>query len=197
MRAVIAFALLTAPAFAEPITERGYVVGCSDKACSIVAAGFKLTAAKKGTDPEVWDFLTGLEPITAVSFEGELGAMGDITAPVKVTYIETQPDDAYQDTLRYVQGDWKPMGDETQFFIRIKGLEWQEVLDGEVIARFLIDAGATCSSGVAPGGIAINLNPMGGDPSTAPCWQLEYATDTQMDLRDFSGDVGVISYLRQ
>jgi len=197
MRAFIALALLTAPAFAEPITERGYVVGCSDKACSIVAAGFKLTAAKKGTDPEVWDFMAGLDPITAVSFEGELGELGDITAPVKVTYIETMPDDLYQDTLRYVQGNWKPKGDTSTFFIRIKGMEWQEIVDRKVSTRFLIQPSDTCATGVVPGGIALNLVPIGGDPSWAICWKVDGASETELHVSDFTGEQGRVTLLRK
>lgn len=195
MKRLMALALLASPAAADPVSERGYAMGCGDT-CTIVAGGFVLSV-DPDSDPEVLKLLTSLDPITAVSFEGELGEMGDITAPITLTWLKTEPDDPYQETLRYIQGDWKPEGEETPFFIRIDGLQWDEVIDGEVSASFLIQASDSCPDGVQPGGIALSLFPFGGDPSSAVCWQLEYATDTQLDLRDFTGQQGQVSFIRQ
>lgn len=186
--------LLATPALAEPVAEHGYALGCAEE-CTLVAAGFVLNV-DPASAPEVMALLQSLDPITAVSFEGDLGEMGDMTAPLTLTALKTEPDDPYQDTLRYIQGDWKPQGEETPFFIRIDGLQWDEVVQGEVSASFLIQPGETCPDGVAPGGMAISLYPFGGDPSSAACWQLEYATDTEMDLRDFSGDQGQVTFTR-
>ncbi|NBZ88051.1 hypothetical protein [Stagnihabitans tardus] len=197
MRLILLAALAGSPALADPISDRGYALGCDQAACTIVASGFILTAAVEATAPEVWDFMAGLDPITAVSFDGELGELGDISAPIQVTYIKTEPEDLYQDTLRYIQGAWKPMGEETPFFIQINGLQWDEVVNGEVAASFLIQASDGCADGVTPGGIALSLIPMGGDPGSAVCWQLEYATDTEMDLRDFTGTQGQVTFIRQ
>lgn len=197
IRKLLVLVLVAAPAVADPITESGYVIGCSDKMCKIAAAGFTLTAGRKSTDPEVFRFMQELKPLTAVSFEGELGTLGDATAPVKVTYIETMPEDPYQDTLRYIQGNWVPMGDTSGYYIRIKGMEWQDIIDGQVSSSFLMQPSDTCTSGVQPGGIALNLVPIGGDPSWAICWKIDYATDTEMDISDFTGEQGQVSLLRK
>lgn len=187
--------LLAAPAFADPIAERGSALGCGES-CTLVAAGFILTV-DPASDPKVLTALRTLAPLTAVSFEGDLGEMGDITAPVTLTALKPEPDDLYQDTLRALQGEWKPDGEETPFVIRIDGMQWDEVTEGEVSASYLIQPSEACADGVTPGGIALSLIPMSGDPASAPCWQLEYIDDKTLDLRDFSGDQGQVSFLRQ
>jgi hypothetical protein len=156
-----------------------------------------LSVANDGSTPaRIISQLANLDMLTAVNLKGDLGDLGDITAPLTLTGLSVREDDLYQDTLRYIQGTWKPQGEEAQFAVQIYGLQWQEVSDGEVVATYLITPGETCADGTTPGGIALSLYLMGGDPAEAACWQVEYATDTSLDLRDFKGDQGQVTFER-
>ncbi len=196
MRAALVLALCAGPALADPISERGYALGCGE-GCTIVAAGTILTVSEEGTDPAVWKLLQGLEPLSAVSFQGELGEMGDISAPVTLSYLKVETDDPWQRQLRAIQGNWQPLGEETPFEVQISGLGWDEVTQGETTASDLIGAGAACADGTAPGGLVLSLRPLGGDTEEAACWQVLDVSATQMDLRDVTSDKGTVSYIRQ
>jgi hypothetical protein len=187
---------LTVPALAEPVNERGYFVGCDGADCLLVASGFRFYVRDDGTMGA--DLLAGLDPMTAVTFVGDMLSMGDISAELDLTEVALVPDDLLQDTLRALQGDWHPDGEDTPYFIRIIGLEWQEITPpDEVNGAYLISVGTTCANGVEPGGPALVLHALGGDPDAAACWQVQYIDDTTLELRDFMGDWGLVTYTRR
>ena len=194
---LIPLGLLASPALAEPFSHSGYTLGCDDTGCTVYAAGFLLYVANDGSTPaRIIAKLASLDVLTAVNLKGDLGELGDSSAPLTLTGLSVKTDDLYQDTLRYIQGGWKPKAEEAPFYVQINGLQWQDISGGEVSATYLISPGDTCADGTAPGGIALSLYLMGGDPSEAACWQVEYATDTELDLRDFKGDQGQVSFER-
>ncbi len=194
---LIAFSLLAFPALAEPFSHSGYTLGCDEAGCTVYSAGFLLTVANDGSTPaRIISKLANMEALTAVNLKGDLGELGDSSAPLTLTGLSVKTDDLYQDTLRYIQGGWKPKAEEAPFSVQINGLQWQEVTGGEVTATLLISPGDACADGTTPGGIALSLYLMGGDPAEAACWQVEYATDTELDLRDFKGDQGQVAFER-
>jgi hypothetical protein len=57
--------------------------------------------------------------------------------------------------------------------------------------------GEDCGSGVRPGnGMAITLYRYGDDPGDDACWRLEYVDDATLELRDFKGDQGAVTFAR-
>jgi hypothetical protein len=199
--ALLALTLLAHPALAEPFEGRGYLVGCDGDAagsgCRIVASGVIFHVRDgEGTNEGMMDLLWSEPPVTAVTISGEMGDLGDITAPLVLTSLSFPQDDPFQDTLRYLQGDWRPDGEDTPFLLRITGLEWQEWQDDELLAAFLITPSEACADGVIPGGMVLSLRQIGGDPSESACWQVEYATDTTMDLRNVTRGFGLVTYAR-
>jgi hypothetical protein len=194
---LIALSIMASPALAEPFSHNGYTLGCDEEGCTVFAAGFLLSVANDGSTPaRIISNLANLDMLTAVNLKGDLGELGDATAPLTLTGLSVKEDDPYQDTLRYIQGTWKPKAEEALSSVQIYGLQWQEISAGEVSATFLITPGETCADGTAPGGIALSLYLMGGDPAEAACWQVEYATDTELTLRDFKGDKGQVTFER-
>lgn len=188
-------AVLAAPALADPYQGRGYTLGCDDQGCSLVSGGVFMVTTPDSY-PDAIAVLLGLEPLTAVDLVGDIVGKGDITADLYLADVAVAADDLYADTLRYIQGEWRPQGEETPFSIRIDGLMWTEITAEGEGPSFLMSPGETCADGVAPGGIALSLVMIGGDPGEAACWQVEYAIDTTLDLRDFKGDQGLVSFVR-
>ncbi len=196
-RAALPLALgLAAPVLAEPISDRGYTVGCSDDGCVIQASGFSFFVAYGGGSDEIKDMLVALPPVSAVAFEGEMSNMGDSSADLILSALTPVPDDLYEGNLQAMQGDWTPMGEETPFVVRIAGLDWEEQVNGEFADAFAMSVGEACADGVVPGGMAINLYRYGDDPAADACWQLEYIEGDTMVLRDFKGDQGQVEFSR-
>jgi len=199
LAACLAACAFVGSARAEAIVEQGYFVGCdADWTCLFVASGFRFYVRDDGTtDPAMIDELAAWEPMTAMAFEGEILSMGDISAEFSLTALAPVEDDLLQDTLRALQGDWQPDGEETPFFVRIEGLEWQDVTPpDEVQAAYLISAGISCADGMEPGGPTLVLYQLGGDPEAVACWLVQYVSDTVLELQDVQGDWGLVTYTR-
>lgn len=187
---------------AEPLDETGYFTGCflddasGADVCEVVASGFRFYASPDGgSDPAVMQALMDLPMLSAVTITGEILSMGDLTAEVRLQSVTPVADDLLQGTVQAIQGDWRPEGEETPFYITINGLDWTEMQD-EPLASYLISAGTTCADGVEPGGPALVLYEMGGSPDAAACWQVEYVDDKTLQLRDFMGDQGQVVFTR-
>ena len=181
---------------AEPLSDSGYVTGCTDAGCFIESRGFSLSVTDATTPSDLMTLLRSLPNVSAIAFDGEMTNMGDSSADLALTKVTKVADDLNEGNLQYMQGDWAPVGEETPFVIRISGLTWQEVVQDEPGDSFAIVASDACADGVVPGGMAINLYRLGDDPAADGCWQLEGITDTSMFLRDFQGDWGQIEYTR-
>lgn len=125
---LIVLSLLASPAIAEPFSQTGYALGCDATGCTVFSAGFLLSVANDGTTPaRIISKLANLAMLTAVNLKGNLGELGDSSAPLTLTGVSVKTDDPYQDTLRYLQGGWKPKAEEAPFSVQIHGLQWQEV----------------------------------------------------------------------
>lgn len=204
MRAsILCFCLLAAGfARAEPMADIGYVVGCDGKSvpasCVIVSRGFNLRVVQGGGTPDaVFALLRGLPAMAAVSFRGDLGALGDSSAEIVLHSVQAEPEELYQGNLQAMQGRWQPVGEQTPFFIEINGMDWAEVMQGEVADVFLMSVGEACGSGVLPGnGMAITLYRYGDDPADDACWRMDHVDDTALELRDFKGDQGAVRFTR-
>lgn len=189
-------------ALAEPMADQGYAVGCdatvAPASCVIVSRGFNLRVVEGGGTPDaVFARLREMPAMSAVSFEGDLGELGDSSADIVLRALQPEPDELYQGNLQALQGRWQPEGEETPFTIEIKGMDWTEVVQGEVTDVFLMSVGEACGNGVLPGtGMAITLYRYGDDPADDACWRLEYVDDSKLELRDFKGDQGAVSFTR-
>lgn len=194
--------LAAVAAWAEPIAESGYAVGCDDEglpvACYIAAAGFTLTVMQDGgTPPDLFERLQQLDPVTAVRFTGDLGEMGDSSATVVLDDLQVQADDLYEGNLRAMQGRWSPVGEETPFVIEISGLDWLEMVQDELATAFQMVVGEACGDGILPGnGMVIALYRYGDDPGDDACWRVEYVDEATLELRDFKGDQGLVAFAR-
>lgn len=200
---IVALALATAtPALAEPVSGAGYLVGCATEEgpaqCTIVFGGFNLSVLGDGGTPEaLFAQLVALKPISAVTFEGTLSDMGDSSATLVLSAVAARADDLYEGNLRAMQGRWTPAGEETPFEVQISGLDWVELQMDEVLDSFLMTVAEACGSGILPGnGMAITLYRYGDDPGDDACWRLEYIDDKTMELRDFKGDHGAVTFTR-
>ena len=196
---------LTAPiaALAEPLKESGYVVGCDQEgsplACYIASRGYNLAVMQNaGTPPDLFAQMQKMDVPTAVTFEGEMTETGsDYSADLVLKKLTPNPDDLYEGNLQFMQGKWAPVGEETPFFIEINGLDWMEFVGEEPQAGFFMTVAEACASGVLPGnGMAISLYRYGDDPADDGCWRLEFIDETKMELRDFKGDQGAVSFAR-
>lgn len=193
--------LIAGMAAADPIAEEGWLTACDMEAvpvaCLIEAGGFALIVqAGQGTPEQVIGFLSGLPPVSAIRFDGEILNMGDSTAEL-VLSSAARVDNVNEGNLQALQGDWTPEGEETPFQIRIFGLEWQEWQGDDQQAAFAMVVGDTCGNGIVPGaGTVISLYRLGDDPEDDGCWQVEYIDDRSLTLRDFKGDQGQVAFTR-
>lgn len=189
-------------AMADPFADHGYAVGCdaegSPEACYIVTSGFNLAVMQDGgTPPEVFDALQGLPFLTAVRFSGRIGEMGDSSAEVVLDRLTLVPDDLYEGNLRAMQGRWQPAGEATPFFIEIAGMDWLEIAQDEVVGAYMMVVGEVCGDGTLPGnGMAISLYRYGDDPADDACWRLDYVDESTLELRDFKGAQGAVTFNR-
>lgn len=195
-------ALSASAAFAEPMEDRGYLIDCADEegasACLIVSRGVNLLVFEEGgTSPEVFASLKAMPWLSALSFDGTLGEIGDSSADIVLTSAKAEPDDLYEGNLRAMQGQWAPEGEETPFFIDISGMDWTEVVQEELGDSFVMVLGEECGNGITPGnGMVISLYRYGDDPEDDGCWRMEYIDDSTMELRDFKGEQGAVIFTR-
>ena len=189
--------MLPGLSLAEAIAEEGWLTACDQTGCLIEAGGFALIVqAGQGTPEAGMGFLSGLAPVSAIRFQGEILNMGDSTAELVLTSAE-RAENVNEGNLQALQGDWTPVGEETPFQIRIFGLEWQEWQGDEQQDAFAMVVGDTCGNGIMPGaGTVISLYRLGDDPEDDGCWQVEEIGDQSLILRDFKGDQGQVTFTR-
>lgn len=195
-RLLIPLCFVASPLLAEPFSHQGYALGCDDAGCTIFAAGYLLHVANDGSTPaRLIRKLARMDNLTAVNLKGDLGALGDATAPLTLTGLSLRAEDPYQDTLRAVQGVWRVAGDPVAF-VTVSGLEWQVHIGGEGAASFLITPRDACADGTAPGGMVLSLYALGGDPAEASCLQVVSVSASAMTLRDPKGQKPDLVYQR-
>lgn len=203
---LVLLAVTATPAFAEPVEDRGYLLGCgpdmagwgAEQGCVIAASGFYFLAAEAGgSDPAALQTLIDLPALSAVGFTGDLQSMGDVSGEVALTSVTPIADDMFEGNLRALQGDWEPVGEETPFFLRVSGMQWQEFVQDDAQGSFYFVVGNSCADGSEHQGMTISLYPLGGDPEAVACWLVEGITDNEMTLRNVGGDFGTVDYLRR
>jgi hypothetical protein len=182
------------PVLADDINDTGWKISCDDAGCQIAAGGYALWTTSD-SDPAALQALQSLPDMSAVNFLGTLQNMGDSTADVTLLFVE-RADNINEGNLQFMQGDWKPVGEGTPYFIRIIGMEFQEWASGEMAANFTMTAGDSCADGTAYQGTVISLYRLGDDPDADGCWSVEYVDEQSLSMRDLYGDWGVVDYDR-
>ena len=134
--------------------------------------------------------------LAAVSVRGTLSDMGDATATLALEAVGRRADDPYEGNLVALQGDWRPVGEDTPFTIGIYGMEWNEILLDEVQDRFMMSVGDACADGSVQKGMVVSLYRYGDDPGEDGCWLLEYVDDARLTLRDLRGGGGAVDFTR-
>jgi hypothetical protein len=185
---------LSGPVFAEDINDTGWKISCDDAGCQIASGGYALWTTAD-SDPAALQALQSLPDMSAVNFLGSLQNMGDSTADIVLAFAE-RGENINEGNLQFMQGDWKPVGEETPYFIRIIGMEYQEWTNDEMGANFAMTAGDACADGTTHTGTVISLYRLGDDPDADGCWQVEYVDENTLSMRDVSGDWGVVDYAR-
>ena len=72
-----------------------------------------------------------------------------------------------------------------------------EVLGEGEETYFMMSVGEYCGDGTFPGnGMVISLYRYGDDPGDDACWRLEYVDEATLELRDFKGDQGAVTFTR-
>lgn len=165
----------------EPTEETGYFVACNTgeggSACEIHARGAVFMAYSEGpSEPEAMNALAGMAQGAAVSFSGDMIAMGDVTVDFALNTVAANPDDPLAALVQGLQGSWSKDGAE----VIITGLEWLE----PETAAYLISLGTACADGKERGTTHLSLYQMGGDPFSSICLELIEQTETQVTLRD-------------
>lgn len=185
---------LSGPVFAEDINDTGWKISCDDAGCQIASGGYALWTTAD-SDPAALQALQSLPDMSAVNFLGSLQNMGDSTADLVLAFAE-RGENINEGNLQFMQGDWKPVGEATPYFIRIVGMEYQEWANDEMGANFAMTAGDACADGTTHTGTVISLYRLGDDPDADGCWQVEYVDAQTLSMRDVAGDWGVVDYAR-
>lgn len=188
------FLALSNPACAEDINDTGWKISCDDAGCQIASGGFALWTTAD-SDPAAIEVLQNLPDMSAVNFLGTLQNMGDSTADLTLAFAE-YADNINEGNIQAMQGDWTPVGEETPYFIRIIGLDYQEWQGDEMVASFAMTLGDSCADGTTHKGTVISLYRYGDDPAADGCWTVEYIDDTTLSMRDVGGDWGLVDYTR-
>jgi hypothetical protein len=179
----------------EPYAGDGYLLSCGEEGCFINSAGFNLFA--RG-EPGALVALRSMPMLRAVRMEGTLSDMGDSSATITLTAVAPIADDPYEGNLQAMQGTWRPEGEEAPFSVTIAGMDWIETYGETEETPFLMSVGDACGDGTVPGnGMVIALYRYGDDPADDACWRLEFIDDTSMELRDFKGEQGAVSFVRE
>lgn len=179
----------------EPYAGNGYLLACGEEGCFINSAGFNLFAPGGA---EALAQLRDLPMMAAVAIEGTLSDIGDSSATIDLTYAAPLADDLYEGNLQAMQGTWRPDGEDSPFTITVAGMDWIETLNDTEETPFMMSVGEACGDGIVPGnGMVISLYRYGDDPGDDACWRLEYIDDRTMELRDFKGEQGAVSFTRE
>lgn len=192
----VCFALIAGAAVAqEPYSGDGYLLSCGEEGCFVNSAGFNLFAPG---DARALSVLRDLPMMTAVRIEGTLSDMGDSSATIDLTDVAPIADDLYEGNLQAMQGTWRPDGEEAPFTITIAGMDWIEVYNDTDETPFMMSVGEACGDGTVLGnGMVISLYRYGDDPGDDACWRVEFIDDQTMELRDFKGEQGAVSFTRE
>lgn len=201
-RSCLALTLAAPAAEAERLEPTpGYFIGCDAEAvpaiCYFNAAGFNWAVSQANAPADLFDLLTSLPMLEPVTIAGDYAELADSSADLALTGLSLpDEEDINIGNLRAMQGEWQPNGEEAPFSILIVGMDWLEMVNGEMEGAFMIAVGPACADGVEPGGMAISLYLYGDDPAADACWQLEYIDDTTMNLRDVMGAQGQVAFTR-
>jgi len=177
----------------EPFEGKGYVIACGEEGCFVNASGFDLFVAQD----QGAALLADLPMLSAVTVTGTLSEMGDSSAALALSGVERVVDDPYEGNLQALQGDWRPLGEDTPFVIGVYGMDWNEIILDEVQDRFMMSVGEACADGTVHRGMVVNLYRYGDDPGADGCWLLEYIDDARMTLRNVGGGGEVVDFVRQ
>ena len=175
--------LVSAPALAfEPgslgdhYRDTGHVQGCTEggelPACTIIAGGSQFVVPLDGpTPPEVMATLRAMAPLTYVEFRGDILNVFDSHAEFALGAIAAADaaGDPHGPTLRAMQGEWVSAKD-AKARVRVEGLVWTDLYDGEEVAASVISLGEGCSDGSEAAGEVMELFAIGSLDAGSLCY---------------------------
>lgn len=201
--AVLLIAPLSVQAEGKPVSGQGYFTGCDAEGdpiyCYIGAVGFSYAVGEDGASaPGLFDTLSALPLMGAVSFEGQVEDTGETSSDLVLTKLEPVAGDPFEATLHALQGDWRPedASQDSSQQISVIGLDWLTYKDGEMSDSYQITPGTACADGVDQGGVVLSLKRYGGDAPEDACWKVKLADDGHLVVQDAKGDGGEVAFTR-
>lgn len=175
--------LVSAPALAfepgslgEHYRDTGHVQGCTEggelPACTIIAGGSQFVVPLDGPTPaEVMATLRAMAPLTYVEFRGDILNINDSYAEFALGAIveADAAGDPHGATLRAMQGEWVS-AEDAKAQVRIEGLVWTDVYDGEAVASSVISLGEGCADGSDATGEVLELFAIGSLDAGSLCY---------------------------
>lgn len=201
-RAALALLLATpvvAHAEGKPVTGKGYFTGCDAEGdpiyCYIGAVGFSYAVAEDGASaPGLFDALSALPLMGAVSFEGQVEDTGETSSDLVLTKLAPVAGDPFEAGLRALQGDWRSADGSQQ--ISVIGLDWLTYMDGEMSDSYQITPGTACADGADQGGMVLSLRRYEAGTVEDACWKIKAAGDGHLVVQDVKGPAGEVTYTR-
>lgn len=171
----------------EPYDDYGLVQGCTDQGevpgCTIVSFGSQYVIPEGGpTPPEVLAALKAIPPLTAVEFSGDILNVYDSYADMALSAVAPSATPyAHADRLAAMQGDWVST-DDPKSGVRVDGLIWADVYDGQEMGRSVIDIGDSCAEETTDASDILQLFTIGAADAGWLCYAILSVTPDRMEL---------------
>lgn len=181
--------------YGEPFTVEAVMQGCdAEGACSFYAEGARWVAVPgAGSNPSALSMMAGMAVNAPVRVIGDMISFGDVTAEAAVSRLEDTAPDAWAGYRDAMQGDWVAV-DDPNARLHILGSEEEELYQGEVMMRSILNFSDRCADGVEIGPVVLKV-PLGGDPGDLPCYALLQLGPDRMEL-SYVGRGNTLSYVR-
>ena len=171
----------------EPYDDYGLVQGCTEEGelpgCTIVAFGSQYVIPSDGpTPPAVMAALKSLPQLTAVEFSGDILNVYDSYAEMALSAVAPAATPyAHADRLAAMQGKWTST-DDPKAGVRVDGLIWADVCDGQEMRRSVIDIGDSCAEETTEASEILQLFTIGAADAGWLCYSILSVTPDRMEL---------------
>ncbi len=192
------------PAFApgtygDPFDDTGLFQGCIADAgvtvCTITSRLANLVARSDTSPAAPFAALQGLPADTPVAVTGDITAMGDVSADIVLSTVETGEPDPYAATLAALQGAWVSL-DDPAYALEFAGNEQIETYDGAVQGYYMTSLEAACPDGTGPGPVLFAVM-MGGDSQAETwCYTILKADGTMLEMTLEGGNGSTLRFRR-